>query len=545
MAAPRETGAFGCSHLRSRAVSVLGWCSSGTLVASYPNEALPCAALRAEHRFAAKPLIVVLPLVALIVTIRALGTVDSDVGWQLWIAHELNAGVVLYRDIIEANPPLWFWMGTPVDWLAGLIHVRSDHVLILTIGGLAALSVVATNRLLSDIAAPRRTLLLSYAALVLLLMPWLQTGQREQIVLLGTLPYVALISARRTGRTVGWRLAFVVGAFAAMGFALKHYFLLVPILLELWLIVGQRREWRPFRPEILATVAVGVAYAAALALWAGQYVTVVVPLILLAYGATGAEHLRDLFQPGVLTAFATIGLLVLRLRTLRSEAAFVTGLVISAVGFAGAYFLQAKGWTYQAVPLAGCAAIALAGFLCFQGKQPPVLAVAAPAFLCLPFWIAAQQAMYDRKEDADVRNAVKGLRPGDSVGFIATDPALAWPVTLQQGYQYPSRYYGFWMMRAVIQNELRGSPDQRLTALGRTVVRETVVDFRCAAPKRIIIARPAPGSAADEFDILAFFLRDPEFARLISHYQPVQRTSAQTFVLVSPLTPPHKCVRRA
>jgi hypothetical protein len=495
--------------------------------------------------FAAKPLMVALPLVALIVAVRALGAVDSDVSWQLWVAHELNGGVVLYRDIIETNPPLWFWMGMPVDWLAKLIHVRSDHVLILIIGGLAALSLTATNRLLSDVAAPRRTLLLSYAALILLLMPWLQTGQREQIVLIATLPYVALISARRTGGAVGSRLGFVIGASAAFGFALKHYFLVVPILLELWLIAGQRRAWRPLRPETLATVAVGAAYAAALALWAGNYLTVALPLILLAYGATGAERLIDLFQPAVLTASATIALLVLRVRTLGSETAFVTGLVIAATGFAAAYFSQSKGWTYHAIPFAGCAAIALAALLCLQTKQPRAFAVAAPALLCLPFWIGAQQAMHDRKEEADARNAVKGLRAGDSVGFIATDPALAWPVMFQEGYQYPSRYMGFWMMRAVIQNEVRGSPDQRLTALGRRVVRETVADFRCAAPKRIIIARPAPGAALDEFDILKFFLRDPEFARLLSHYRPVQRTSAQTFVLVSPLPAAHPCVRRA
>src|SRR5215469_7696746 len=62
---------------------------------------------------AARPLLPALVLVLVIAAIRSLGTVDSDVSWQLWIAHQLNGGARLYHDIIEANPPLWFWMGMP------------------------------------------------------------------------------------------------------------------------------------------------------------------------------------------------------------------------------------------------------------------------------------------------------------------------------------------------------------------------------------------------------------------------------------------------
>ena len=75
---------------------------------------------------ASRPLSVALAAVALLTCLRALGTVDADVSWQLWAAHQLNGGARLYRDINEINPPLWFWMGMPVDGLAGLIHVQSD-----------------------------------------------------------------------------------------------------------------------------------------------------------------------------------------------------------------------------------------------------------------------------------------------------------------------------------------------------------------------------------------------------------------------------------
>ena len=455
---------------------------------------------------AANPLWAALVIVAAIVGVRACGSVDADVSWQLWVAHQLNGGARLYRDVVEGNPPLWFWMGMPVDALAQRIHVRSDHVLSVIVGCCAALSLAATDRLLADMPSSRRRWLLGYAALILVAMPWLQFAQREHIALIGALPYAALIGGRRNGRQLSSRFAFAVGAAAALGFSLKHYFLLVPILLELWLVIGVGKRWRPFRPETIAVAAVGMFYAAAFAFLAPDYFSVTLPMLVLAYGATGAERAIDLFQPAVLTGLATLAMLIALPRTLRSErTGFAAALIVAAIGFAGSYFIQAKGWSYHAVPLAGCAAIALAASLAAKHK-PRFLALAAPALLLLPLWIGARQAMRHEEASPDVLHAVAGLHAGDSVAFIGTDPAFGWPLTLQRDFRYPSRYSSFWMMRAVVKNESAGRANPRLAAFGRRAVRETVEDFRCDPPKRIIVARPA---ARGQFDILAFFLRDP------------------------------------
>jgi hypothetical protein len=97
-------------------------------------------------------------------------------------------------------------------------------------------------------------------------------------------------------------------------------------------------------------------------------------------------------------------------------------------------------------------------------------------------------------------------------------------------------------MQAIVTNELRGGADPRLTQLGQRVVRETVQDFECTPPRRIIVKRPDPVAAQrGEFDILAFFLRDPQFASLLAHYRPTERTSVEVFELVAPLDPPSSC----
>jgi len=501
------------------------------------------APTRVTASLAERPLLVAVAIATAIVCVRAFGTVDADVSWQLWAAHQMNGGAQLYRDIVEINPPLWFWMGMPVDWLAGLIHVRSDRVLIAVVGGIALLSLTATERLLGPMPARRRCFLLGFAAIVLVALPWLQFGQREHIAMIGALPYSALIAARRTGREVPVRLALLIGACSALGFALKHYFLLVPILLELWLLATQRKKWRPVRPETLAMAAVGIAYAAAMALWGRDYFAFALPMISIAYGLTGAERAIDLFQPAVLTALASLAVLLAQPRAFRSDKSGLAGAAaVASIGFGGAYFIQAKGWSYQALPFAAFAAIALAASLTAKSKSR-VLSLAAPALLLLPFWISAQQAIRGADPHPDVHEAVKGLGAGKAVAFIGTDPSIGWPDTLDDGFLYPSRYSSFWMMRAVVRNASQPDPDPRVTRFGRTVVEQTVQDFECLPPTRIIVARPAV-DAKGEFDILAFFLADPRFAQLLTHYRPVSRTSVEVFDLASPLTPRSDCIRR-
>ena len=103
---------------------------------------------------ASHPLAAALALVTLTTALRLTGSVDTDVSWQLWIAGRMHAGARLYRDIIEVNPPLWFWMALPVDRVATLLHANVDKVLIVGIGLLAALSLAATNKL-SHFGRPR------------------------------------------------------------------------------------------------------------------------------------------------------------------------------------------------------------------------------------------------------------------------------------------------------------------------------------------------------------------------------------------------------
>ena len=482
------------------------------------------------------PLAIALGVTLVVTLARLSGTVDSDVAWQLWIAGRIHAGANLYTDVIETNPPLWFWMAIPVERAAAIFHMGIESALVIAIGISVALALAATDRLTRFFEPVQRSLFLAYAALMLAVMPWMHVGQREQIVLIATLPYAALITARHRGDTVSPHLAFLVGTGAALGFALKHYFLAIPASLELWLIASAWRQWRPIRPETCALVCAGIVYAAAIVLLEPDFITRIVPLLRLAYGVFGAPSVRFLFGPFAVVGLATLAVVATQWRTLASgRAPLAAALAVAGAVFATVYFVQFKGWLYHSIPMIGCGSLALAALLA-EARTTRLLRILAPAALAVPLALSVQEIANSDGPSADLANAVAGLQPGDSVGFLTTETAVPWSVTLQGGFRYASRYNGFWMMRAIIRDELSGTGDPRLKALGRQIVSETVADFTCIPPARIIVTRPRPGEAT--FDILPFFLRDARFGALLSHYRIRSRTSVETYELVTPFSAP-------
>src|SRR5437899_1240369 len=103
-----------------------------------------------------RPLALALIVTAAVTALRVTGTVDSDVAWQLWIAGRLHAGANLYTDIIETNPPLWFWMAVPVERAAAILHLRIESAIVVAIGISVALALTATERLTRYLEPVRR-----------------------------------------------------------------------------------------------------------------------------------------------------------------------------------------------------------------------------------------------------------------------------------------------------------------------------------------------------------------------------------------------------
>lgn len=462
-----------------------------------------------------------------------------DVAWQLWIGHHLRQGARFYVDIIESNPPLWFWMAIPIDWIAERIGTTSAITSFVMMGVLSALSVVGVGRLLDHLSAPIRASILVYAAVTLMVIPLREMEQREHILLVCALPYIALAAGRCEGRAISPWLAALVGFGSAFGFGLKHYFLITPALVELWLLASLRRRYRPLRPETILLGLMALAYTCAVLTLTPAYLSDIVPMLRLAYGSLRVHHLSEMI--GITQYYWAIMTILLLIRLdLVARTPAAAGFAIAALGFAAAWLIQFKGWANHEDPVTCCLMIAVAMLVTLRWRELSMpVGVAAPTLLTLPLAISLCVGPYRDSSDIFTRPALAGLRPDDSAAFVSENVTYAWPLSLTRGFRYPSRFYTMEFLHALVADHGR---TPAITELGQKSVRETAQDYSCIRPVRIIFDEHHRG----DFDLEAYFLAQPSFARLMTHYSRIGRyRQLDIFQRVSPFpTPPADACRR-
>ena len=409
----------------------------------------------------------------------------NDVVWQFWIARQLLSGVHLYTDIWEVNPPLWFWSATPVAAVARATGIGWQPLLDLVLVGVGAGSALLTGALIAPTTKLERSLVVGTVFVASTLIFLVSFGQREQIALVSALPYAALVARRRCGEPVHWGLAITAGALGSWGFALKHYFVLVPLALEVWLFAAHRRGWRPLRPELAVLVTAALAYAVAVAVWAPDFFRVMVPMVRAAYYALLPPVGFILMKPFVGFWVLAAALLLISQREVRVQAntlaaAYTSALVITGCAFAVGYVAQRRGWQYHAIPASGAFAAALMLELQRVRRLLPIAmgGVLISWLACVIYPPVSSQTAPDP--------ALARVPSGQAVFVAAIDAGLAWPLPDTRHLVWSSRSYSMWMEVAVAEAEQTGQMTPALASLGKTVAAAASKDIRCTAPYLII-----------------------------------------------------------
>lgn len=352
--------------------------------------------------------------VALVTLATTLLPPTNDAGWQMWIGQQILEGAGLYTDIVEINPPLWFWLAAPLAYLAKLTGCSSWTVLVTFLGASTAFSLWLTRCRLWPIVI--------FAVFAVSLGA---TGQREQFALIAVVPYVFLAADRAAGAEVSKRHAIVIGVWAAFGIALKPYFALAPLALESWLLIRHRR----IRPEFVVMLACGGAYSLAVLLLTPDYLSSVVPLALNAYD-TSDNSLEWMLKTSV-TLTGAVGILGLVLA--RNRPPLMQALAISGMAFLLSYLLQMKGFRYQGLP-----ALGLFTIMAFSDRMNVLLALVP---------VLALAGTLERREVPKEQAYLCSLPPGTSVAVLAPYGDFAWPAVEQCKLTWASRYMFLWMLQ--------------------------------------------------------------------------------------------------
>lgn len=479
--------------------------------------------------------------------------INHDVGWIAHSAAWLLDGKRFGTDILDPNPPLaWFLMLPAVA--AARAGIVPEIVAIqawcwgLAVAGLAV-SFVILQPLARVVGRLETTILMLVGTAVVAILPIGNFGQRDVIAFALMLPYLSSLLGRVAGAPPGRWVSVLAGFCAGAGLCLKPFLLAVPLLAEPLQALFARNPRSLIRAETLAMAGALLSYAVAILLFARDYLEFALPLIRAVYWAydNSPYIVLERFKEAVWPAAYASGIALATFSFTR-----VHFMLLAWVGgFSASYWLQGKGFPYHAYPILGASCIFLAYTVVHAGrsvwnsvliKRPAVRWFALAAMLLVavpvlrePFWQAQrwyrsadpQTGDWGRTRQAVIdRLRAQGVGPGDYLYAFSTHPHPGFPTVNYLGARWAGRSVTQFAVPAHVRSPEVDDPKLlgeigRATALQLAIV---VEDLQRHAPAYVMVeARQRRlGLAFRRFDDLAYYGKDPDFARLWNCYVEIE-----------------------
>jgi hypothetical protein len=305
------------------------------------------------------------------------------------------------------------------------------------------------------------------------------------------------------------------------------------------------------RPEPILILLIGLAYLAAIRHFTPFYFTLALPILRDTYWAIGHLSLTALALQAVeLCILAAIAIALFLLRKPRSQTTLM--LLVAAGAATLVYFIQGTGWYYQQLPAIAFfgAALTLELLDILQARanrrplEPPAWATPAIAALCMlalglttyftgsPFTRTRAYAPIFADPSVPDPAFFASLAPHTPVAILTTSVEAAMMPVQRFHLTWAQRTDNLWLLPAILRSE-KPIPNQapphkitpaNLAALDALQHRWMVEDLSRWRPQLILVDRcQSPQIHCQELEdrhdnLLAWFLRDPAFAALWTHY---------------------------
>ncbi len=468
---------------------------------------------------------------------------DHDVAWILSSAARLLDGAVLYRDVVDPNPPAIFFLNLPPAWISRVTHLSETVVFkayvilwILLSLGLCARSL--DHSLESAFPQLRAFVLVTLLALFL---PGARAffGQREHFMLLLVMPYVLSAAGWARGRP-GARpgsAAFttLVGILAGIGMAIKPYFLLLWLLIEIYLAI-ERGAWSLWkRRENWAIALVQAILAAYIVFGAPDYYRRVIPLARRAFSIGDIPVMNLLFQPPVKLCAVALALVLCYVIPSRTELRELRHVVaIATVSLLASAIVQQKGFGYHFYPPGAATTLLFALMAAELTLWIPsmqrrfwwafVLGTAGLAFLLV------QKRQVPRDDEVEqLIDVMKQHAPGEPVVLFNIGVYPAFPSVNYAGARWDSRFSSLWLLPAIYHqahSPATGFPYHRPAEMGpaEKYFFDALVSDLVKTPPRLVMVdchTRSIGHGESNFELMEYLSQDPRVGEIWRSYRHV------------------------
>ena len=426
--------------------------------------------------------------------------------------------------MVEVNPPLIVWLYAFPAWLAEVTGARLQLAAMLFLGallmGCLCWAVAILTRARKPLGDP--FVLLAIGAPVLLLLPGLEFGQREHLLIAAALPYLAVLARELAADAPGRGTAIAVGVVAAFGCALKPRYVLPFALLEAYAL------WQgPYRlrASFVAGAATLAAYVVAVLAIEPEYFRNAIPMAFALYGASDVPLLDLLFDSRLVLFAIAVGCVLFATEPIRDERSRLPDvLLVFAVGALAECVLQGKNWFYHQLPAIIAAVLSLCAWTAMRlrgGAWRPGWRYLGPSALAVVALCAFGLGAYERldpqmrialaRRTTTLERLASLVRREHAHSYMAFSDwiGLGFPIVNETGVAWASRFDSMWALDGEMWRAARDGQAPAEWPVRRWVA----ADFRHGCPDLVVVDRRNPT------DYVALLGRvDPEFLRLWRHY---------------------------
>ncbi len=419
---------------------------------------------------------------------------NGDVSYYLHAASLLLKVGSYTQDFFNPNPPLVLFLYLPALLLTKLgfsvmlafrIYIFLLASISLSVIGMYARRIFAQDKRLSQ-------WLLLVLAIIFLILPFYHLGQRDQLLIILTLPYLFL-KADETRLNEKTPLAILVGLLAFLGFAMKPQFLLTPLLVA-WVSPRASKSPNKITVATLTLLILLLAYGGSIFLFYPDYLSILPFILRNYYPSVSESFITILFYPPLLFSLGVLVFSFLHYLKNPRYARLQTIWMLSLFSFLIIAYSQRTTFFYHAIPALSLALLLLSfhGYfiLCLRPRKmlpflPPLLLLlyALPAF----YHVYAKGQEYKSIVLAPLYAFMQTQKPHTSIYVFARWGTYTYPVVDYSQLTIRERYDCLWPLNSWLKAQSQGGLDSQQQKDKKSFIEGIAEDLTRYQPNLILV----------------------------------------------------------
>ncbi len=443
-------------------------------------------------------------LLSLIIIYFLFYSLNVDSTWILYSANEIINGSILYKDIIDVNPPLIFMYSILPVLFSKITSLSLEHSYIVFVLFLLSLCLYLVSKVLNLYFYKNTNFTRYYLysiSLILTLCLTYDFGQREHLFMIFILPYIMMMLFKHKIK-LRTRDIYFIAIFASLGFNIKPHFFLVFISMEFVYMIYTKNLLSIFRKESLIIISSAFFYLILIYIQFSEYIEFIIPLALDTYtNVFNKSYFFLLIKHEILLSFLVLLFYFAFIRKkMNYEIIFFFVMIITSLLI---YILQQKGWAYHRVPMFIITLLFLTYITINLLNSNRKIYIIGFLPIIIFILILNIQSVPNFKELKDI---LRNLQSNSKVHIISTDIARGQALLVENNQIWTSRFPSIFMLPSLLEKENKKVQNYLFDSL--------YIDMKKHKPNTIIFC-----GKYTSFDYYKYFLnKDPRLKDLYETY---------------------------